>query len=127
AGSRIWSFEASLSASVVAVALLAATSLSGVGVALGMTLRSAKLTSVIVQVLFFLIMFLSPVLVPVSRLPLGLRTASVLLPSTHAAQALTLALAGQFDGSFWLSVAALIGFTLGSLVLVHWAVPWRLE
>jgi ABC-type uncharacterized transport system permease subunit len=59
------------------------------------------------NLIYICVMFLSPVLVPMARLPMVLRVASYLLPHGQATIALSSALIGEYGPEFWTLVGAL--------------------
>lgn len=87
----------------VPIALLASASLTVVG---GFVRTNGQL-NLYSSMVYFVVMFLSPVLIPVERLPLILRKTAYLLQPGQAAMAIRDAIAGQFGLHFWAMVGAL--------------------
>lgn len=93
---------------VVPVAAVSATALAGVGAALGLAAPRAELATVAGQLAMTAVLFL--VVIPPSHLPLVLRGARVVVPSTLAVDALAAGLRGTPS---WGGVAWRLGVTFG--------------
>ena len=63
-------------------------SLSGLGVFLGLSLPNSRTVNIMSQAVYLVIVFGSPVFVPQTALPIGLRQFSWVLPTTYLAEAL---------------------------------------
>ena len=104
---------------------LAALSISGVGAAFGLLAPSYQATNGLSQLVLFVVLFASPVMIPAELLPAPLQWLGYLLPPTYAADALRRGLAGVVDGRFLLDLGVLAGFAAVSLVGVARGLPWR--
>jgi ABC-2 type transport system permease protein len=101
----------------VPLILLAAGSLSVMAVALGSLCTSMSQVILLGNLVYLVVTFLCPVLVPVERLPLLLRVTSYLLPPGEAAIALTDALRGHLTTRFWVLTGLLCLWLLGALAV----------
>lgn len=112
---------------VLAAIALMVLSMSGIGVAIGITARTGTEANVINNLVLVVTMFLSPVMVPASRLPAFLRYASALLPTTYAAHALRAAmdLVPHTPQSLFLDLAVLGVWAAGTLYLALTRMEWR--
>lgn len=86
----------------VPLTLLAAASLTLVGAAIGGLVRTQAETSLYSNLLILVMIFLSPVLVRMDKMPGLLRLTSHLLPPGQAAMAITDALQGDYGPRFWI-------------------------
>jgi ABC-2 type transport system permease protein len=104
---------------------LCALSLSAVGMTLGSAIPSLELTSVLTNILIFVMLFAAPVFIPWASLPLPLQLFAYLLPPTYAADALRMALSGDTGPAFLLNVGVLVAMTIVSFWgLTRW-LRWR--
>ncbi len=105
--------------------ILGSISLSVLGALVGVYGRTPEAASLTINVLTLGLTVLSPVLIPLDRLPPLLQYTSRLLPTTYAAEAVRSALVSQIDGRFWLDLAILAAFCILALVLVNRRLDWR--
>jgi ABC-2 type transport system permease protein len=110
---------------VLLVIPLAALSISGVGAAFGLLAPSYQATNGLSQLVLFVVLFASPVMIPAELLPAPLQWLGWLMPPTYAADALRRGLAGVLDGQFLLDVGVLAGFAGLSMVGITRGLPWR--
>lgn len=103
--------------------VLAVLSMAGLGVMIGVTARNGTHANVISNLLLLVVMFLSPVFVPLERLPALLQYAAVVMPTTYAAHGLRAAVSGG-DGLL-LDVAVLTVWAAASLWLAVTRLEWR--
>lgn len=89
------------------LAFLAAICLTVVGAAAGAHARTWGQLNLYGTAIYFVVLFLSPVLVSLERMPSPIRYIALLLPTGQATLALTDAFAGDFDQTFWLFTALL--------------------
>lgn len=109
----------------VLVFVLAPMTLSGLGAIIGVLAPNSQIANVIANLVLVVVMFLSPVLIPVSALPGILQVTARLLPPTYAADALRQTLAGQVTGSVGVDIVVMILFSAASIYLVTAKLDWR--
>ncbi|HWI63584.1 MAG TPA: ABC transporter permease [Symbiobacteriaceae bacterium] len=109
----------------IPVALLAGACLTVVGTALGSLARSQGHLQLYANLIFIVVLFLSPVMLPLERLPLLMKGTSYLFPPGQAAMALTDALTGQFGLRFWGMTSALVAWLGLALVYTTRRLDWR--
>jgi ABC-2 type transport system permease protein len=110
---------------IVLVMILSPLALSGLGATIGILSPNQQVSGVIANIFMVLVMFLSPVFVPLSRLPGFLQLTARALPPTYAADALRQTLSGHLGAAFLLDVLVLAGFSLASFYLVTSRLDWR--
>lgn len=107
------------------VVVLAALSLAAVGAGIGILAPDMATEQVASNLALFLMMFLSPVLIPLERLPAILQLSSRLLPTSYAVEALRRLLVGTVDQQVLLDLVALTGFSVASLYIATQRLDWR--
>jgi ABC-2 type transport system permease protein len=107
------------------VIVLAALSLAGVGAGIGILAPDMPTEAVLANLAAFLMLFLSPVLIPAERLPAVLQVTSRLLPTSYAVEALRRLLVGTLDERVALDLAILAGFSIVSLYVATRRLDWR--
>lgn len=107
------------------LALLAAACLSMVAAAVGALANSWGRLNLYGNLIYFVVMFLSPVIAPMERLPSLLRWTSHVLPTGQAALALTEAFSGRFGTTFWLYTGLLIVWLVLGVWLGLRKLDWR--
>lgn len=110
---------------IVVVMILSPLALSGLGATIGILSPNQQVSGVIANIFMVLVMFLSPVFVPLSRLPGLLQVTARLLPPTYAGDALRQTLSGHLEPGFMLDIVVLGGFSLASFYLVTSRLDWR--
>lgn len=126
AGSLIHGFPLVPSPVTLLVIPLTALSLSGLGAAFGLLSRNYQATNALSQLVLFVVMFASPVMIPAELLPAPLLWLGHALPPTYAADALRRSTAGVHDARLALDLGVLAAFALVSLVGVARGLRWRL-
>ena len=109
----------------VPLTLLAAASLTLVGAGVGGLARTQAEVNLYSNVLYLVVIFLSPVLAPVDRLPALMRATSYLFPTGQAAMAITDVLQGDYGPRFWMLLGLLCLWLLAAGVLVVKRLDWR--
>jgi ABC-2 type transport system permease protein len=89
------------------VVLVSAACFTVVGATAGALATSFGRLNLYGNLITFLVIFLSPAMVPLERLPLVFRWTSYILPAGQATLALAEAFAGRFGQAFWLYAGAL--------------------
>lgn len=106
-------------------ALLAAATLSIVGAAVGSLCRTMAQVNMAANLVTCVVLFLTPVMVPVERVFLPLRLLAHVLPTGQAALAIADALAGQFGLRFWLLTGALLLWVALAAIYGARRLDWR--
>jgi ABC-2 type transport system permease protein len=124
-----WRYGTPSSINVVTLALLPLTvlALAGIGAAIGILIRDFRVVATISQLTFIVVMFASPVLIPLDSLPAVLRVVAYALPPTYAADGLRHALAADFGGRVFVDLAVLAGCAALSLTAVARGLRWRVD
>ncbi len=104
---------------------LAALSLAGLGAFLGLYAGDAQTANQLANGIIGVVVFLSPMLIPLERLPLPLRVIAQLNPATYAADAFRAVLSGDLTIALAIDVLALSAFAAAFLLLVHYKLDWR--
>lgn len=112
-----------LSPYLPAVVVLTSTSLAGMALLIGTWAHNWETANTINNIVAFLLLFISPVYFPISRLPAWLQLPAHLSPYGYAANALTAVLSGT--GGFADDVAILAAITAVGLVLGGIGMRWR--
>lgn len=110
---------------IALIVLLSPTALSGLGALIGVLAPNQQVAGVIGNMTMVVVMFLSPIYTPLSRLPGLFQITSRLLPPTYAADGLRQTLSGKIGTSFWLDALILALFSLASIYLVTERLDWR--
>lgn len=110
---------------VLVVVALAALSLAAVGAGIGILSPDVETQGVVSNLALFVMLFLSPVLIPAERLPPLLQVSSRLLPTSYAVEALRRLLVGTVDETVLLDLAVLTGFSILSLFVATRRLDWR--
>ena len=124
----VFFFGADFTISPVLLLVLPITclALSAIGMTIGTLIDSMDLIVVITNLLIFVLLLASPVLIPVEALPLPLQMLGYLLPPTYAASALRHALSGDLGAGFLLDLSILSGMAvLGLIASARW-IRWRI-
>lgn len=124
-----WLLQVPLSSVVAGVplALLAAACLTMVAAAVGALATSWGRLNLYGNLIYFVVMFLSPVMAPMERLPAVLRWTSHILPTGQAALALTEAFSGRFGTAFWLYTGLLALWLVAGTWLGMRKLDWRTD
>lgn len=112
---------------LLVVFVLSGFSLSGLGALIGITSSNSNRANITVRVVFPVLVFAAPVMIPVTHLPLILQYTSYALPTTYIANLFRAALSGQFNGNFFLDLFVILMFTILSLYLVAKKFDWRVD
>lgn len=112
-------------ATALPLTILAAGSLTIVGVMVGSFARTLGQINLYSNMVYVVVMFLSPVLAPIDTLPLPLRITSYILPTGQATMAITEALSGRFGGRFWMLVGLLALWLLAATTIGLRRLDWR--
>lgn len=124
-GSKLYGTPLDINAYSVLLVPLTVLSISGVGVALGSLISDVRAVGTLSQLAFIIVMFASPVLIPMDRLPPAIQWFSYALPTTYAAEGFRQALAGQVDTSLFSNIIVLALFALLSILATTIGLSWR--
>jgi len=125
AGRLLYDAPLALSPWVLLLLPLTSASLSGVGLAVGLSIRSLDMIILVSNLVLFVVLLAAPVMIPASSLPLPLQALGYLMPPTYAADALRRALTGQIDARFYLDIGVLVAVTACSLQWISSRLSWR--
>jgi ABC-2 type transport system permease protein len=108
-----------------AAGLLSYAAFAGIGVLIGTASARDNASTMITQLIYIPSILLGGLMMPASILPEGFRRISLLLPSTHAMNALT-GLGGMPAGAPvpWLAIAVLSASTVLDFALAAWIFQW---
>lgn len=109
---------------LVIVIVVSSYSMAGLGAFIGFYSPNGRTSNMLTQIIQPLIVFLSPVFVPVERLPDVLQSVAFVLPTTYVAEALRDALSNTVDSDTWLYIFLLAALTCFTLVFVDRALRW---
>jgi ABC-2 type transport system permease protein len=107
------------------VLILTALSLAALGATIGILSPNVETQSVISNLALFLLVFLSPVLVPLERLPGLLQLTSRLMPVSYAVAALRHLLVGTVNAAVLRDLAILAAFAVVALFVAAGRLDWR--
>lgn len=125
AGKLFYDVDFVISPALLLVIPLAALAVSALGMAIGSLVDSLDLIVVITNLIIFVLLLASPVLIPAESLPLPLQLLGYLMPPTYAADALRLALSGEFGFDFTVDVLVLACMALFGLAAASRWIRWR--
>ena len=109
----------------VVVVALVALSLSAAGASIGILVPDIETQGVVSNLALFLMLFLSPVLIPAERLPVILQATSRLLPTSYAVEALRHLLIGTVDATALRDIGVLAAFAVVGMYLAARRLDWR--
>lgn len=112
---------------IILVFTLSGFALSGIGAFIGITSTNSNRANIATRVVFPILVFTAPVLIPLENLPVILRYTSVILPTTYIANAFRAALSGDLGLHFWIDMGIILLFTVVSLYLVTRKFDWRVD
>lgn len=104
---------------------LSTLSLAGMGALIGSSAPNAQTANLIANLMITIVGFLSPMMIPLERLPLPLHFTAWLLPTTYIADAFRQVLAGSFNSTLLLDVLVLIASSVILLLIAAWRIDWR--
>ncbi|MFC9854727.1 ATP-binding cassette domain-containing protein [Streptomyces prasinus] len=114
-----------LSPVLLLVLPLSALALAALGMTIGSLIDDVELTVVVTNLLVFVLLLASPVLMPPEALPAPLRLAGFLLPPTYAADGLRLSLAGDLGPALLLDLLVLTAMAAAGLAAAARWLRWR--
>ncbi|SDM77640.1 ABC-2 type transport system permease protein [Paenibacillus sp. yr247] len=126
-GQWVYGIQFQYSWGMLPVIVLSIFSCVGIGVAIGFWSPNHQLTNMLVQALMMVVTFLSPVLVEMSRLPIPLQWFSYLLPSTYAADAMSIVFLQGWTKDVLADCIVLVGYGLATFAMINKLVKWRMN
>lgn len=111
----------------VPVALLAASSLTIVGSTLGSYAKNMAHFAIFSYLPYLAVIFLSPVLLPLDKLPLPLQITSYILPTGQASIAMNEVLNNRYNLELFLLVVALCVWVVIAAAIAFKKLDWRTE
>lgn len=122
-----WRYDITLSISpiVIPAALLTLTTAASIGFALAHAIPNPMVTSLVTNVLIFVILFYAPINFPADRLPAWLAGIHEALPFGHSANVMRAGLTGGLASNVGASFAVLAGWALVSWSATAWIVGRR--
>jgi len=115
----------SVSPIVIPAALLTLTTAASIGFALAHAIPNPMVTSLVTNVLIFVILFYAPINFPADRLPVWLASVHQVLPFGHSANLMRAGLTEGLASSVGVSFAVLGGWALASWSVTAWVVGRR--
>jgi ABC-2 type transport system permease protein len=104
---------------------LTGLTLSAFGMAIGSFIEQPEVIAIATNLLVYVLLLASPVLIPADSLPAPLRFLGYLLPPTYAAEALRFSLRGDLGAGFLLDLAVLTVMAGATLTLAGRWIRWR--
>lgn len=126
-GSMRYHTPADLNVGTLALLPVTVLALAGVGAAIGLLVSDFRVVATLSQLSFVVVMFASPVLIPLHQLPHALQWLAYALPPSYAADGLRHALTANLGGRFLLDIAVLATAAVISLGAVGRSMRWRLS
>ncbi len=120
-------FPVHMSPVVIPVVILSGLSMCGLGVLYGVYARNGHHANMMNTVTTGVVMFLSPIFIPLENLPAVLQWTSRLLPTSYAANAFRTVVAGGGLADVWADCAVLACFAVFLLYLATRRLDWRVE
>jgi len=112
---------------LILVFIVSGFALSGIGAFIGITSTNSNRANIATRVVFPILVFTAPVMIPLENLPLILQYTSIVLPTTYIANAFRAALSGDLGLKFWGDMLIISMYTLVSLYLVARKFDWRVD
>lgn len=117
--------DLALSWTVVPAAVLASLMATAVGYGMAVAIPEPRLTNLITNVVVFLVLLFSPIVIPIERFPDWAAAAHRVLPFFHMANVLRSELTTGLTTGVAVSVAVLVAWTIVGWALVRWIVTRR--
>lgn len=112
---------------LILVFTMSGFALSGIGAFIGITSTNSNRANIATRVVFPILVFTAPVMIPLENLPVILRYTSTILPTTYIANAFRAALSGNLGPKFWMDMGIILLYILVSLYLVARKFDWRVD
>lgn len=122
-----WQFDATIRLSwlVVLAALLSALTATSAGYGMAMAISEPRLTNLITNVVIFLVLLFSPIVIPIERFPEWAQAAHQALPFYHMANLIRAGLTEGLATDVGASLAVLGAWAVGGWAAVAWVVGRR--
>jgi ABC-2 type transport system permease protein len=111
----------------IIVYIVSGFALSGIGACIGIYSKNSNLANITTQVVFPILVFTAPVMLPLDNFPPIIRYWSIILPTTYIANAFRDSLSGIFGLNFWCNLGIIFFFAFLSLYLVARKFDWRVD
>lgn len=122
----VYGIELRISWSIVPAILLTSAMATSVGYALGHAIPEPRVTNLITNVIIFLVLLFSPIVVPIEQFPDWWATIQEILPFWHMSVVIRDGLTdGLITSSAGVSYFALLTWVLGSWMIAGWVVGRR--
>lgn len=112
---------------VIPIAILAASSMIIVGSTIGSYAKHMGHFAVLSYLPYLFVIFLSPALLPIEKLPFVLKITSYVFPTGQAALALNDVLQREFGLHFWLLIGGLLLWLIVAVAIALKKLDWRSE
>ncbi len=119
----LFGIDIHLSLWLIPLTFLTAISLTGIALVIGTWAPSMETGNLLANTVGILVVMMSPIYFPLSRLPAALQWPARLSPYTHAGAAIDRVLSGS--GGFAGEIGILAGITVVTLVIGVWGMRWR--
>jgi ABC-2 type transport system permease protein len=122
-----WRFDAALSVSwlVIPAGILVALMGASVGLGMAQAIPDPRVVGLITNVVVFLVMLFSPIVIPISRFPDWLATVHRVLPFYHMANLLRWTVTEGLVVNAALSLRVLLGWTILGWAALAWVLSRR--
>ncbi len=107
--------------------IISGFALSGIGAVIGIYSKNSNHANIVTQVVFPILVFAAPVMVPAKNLPVFLQYFSIVLPTTYIAEAFRDSLGGNTGADFFINLIIITLYTILSLYLVTRKFDWRVD
>ena len=115
--------DISLTLALAPMIVLTVLTLAGITLFSVSFVRGMQEGNIVANLVGMLLVIVSPVYFTMEQAPVGLRLLGYVSPLRYAADGITKALSGQTD--VWTELAVLLGFSIATMSLGLWRLPWR--
>lgn len=126
-GQLVFGITLHFSPIVIPVIILSIGSCVGFGLMMGFLSTNQQMTSLLSQLVMMILSFMTPVMVPMSNLPVAIQYLSYAFPTTYVADAFRTLFSSGWESNVGTDMLALAGFFFLSVMLVLWKMDWRVE
>ena len=125
----IFAFHLSLSPNILILpaVLISSYALSGIGAIIGFYSPNGRISNLLTQIIQPVIIFLSPVFVPIEQLPKMLQITSKFIPTTYVAQIIRDSLFNAISRTTWYSFFIVLVIVIISFIFIETGLDWRNE
>ncbi|MCZ8513175.1 ABC transporter permease [Paenibacillus filicis] len=126
-GQLVFGITLHFSPLIIPVIILSIGSCVGFGIMMGFLSINEQMTSLLSQLIMMILSFMTPVMVPMSNLPLALQYLSYAFPTTYVADAFRTLFSTGWESNVGTDMLALAGFFVLTVILLIWKMDWRVE